>query len=102
MTYPRKISDECLKDFLDEDFTQSEIARACSISRQAVSIRVHYKPKKPEIKLRNFTVLFLRRLGFSKIEIENYTNYSNGAVWRILREHRFLRKTKIYWKEDKE
>jgi hypothetical protein len=98
MTYPRKISDECLSDFLDEGFNQSEIARTCSISRQAVFIRIHFKPKKPAIKLRRWTVLFLWRLGFMYTEIIEFTGYVHGTVRKILIEEKGSSKVPAYWK----
>jgi hypothetical protein len=97
MSYPRKISDECLKDFLDEGFNQSEIARTCSISRQAVFIRIHFKPKKPMIKLRRWTVLFLRRLGFMHTEIAEFTGYAHGTVGKLLIEKNGSSRTPVYW-----
>ena len=63
MTYPLKISNECLHDMIDEGFNQSQIAKVCSISRQAVSARVNYEYK--PIRERQYSVVFLRRLGFS-------------------------------------
>ena len=37
----KKMSNSCMKAMIDEDFSQSDIARACNITRQAVSLRVH-------------------------------------------------------------
>ena len=98
MPYPRQISDECLNDLLDEGFNQSEIARTCSITRQAVSIRVHYKSKKPAIQLRRHSVLFLRRLGFSVVEIAEFTSYTPTTVIKILIEKYGSSRTPAYWK----
>lgn len=39
----KKISDDCLKAFLDEEFTQVETAKACGCSKQAIHIRIHRK-----------------------------------------------------------
>lgn len=97
MPYPQKISNECLQDLLDEGFNQSEVARTCSITRQAVSSRIHFKPKKPAIQLRRWTVLFLRRLGFTLMEIANFTNYTDASVNRILWKNNFVTRAPSYW-----
>jgi hypothetical protein len=90
MPNPKKISNSCLKDMLEEGFTQSQISRMCSISRQAISCRIHYKSKSNHIKLRRYTVVFLRKLGFRKIEISKLTNYTTSSVTRILRDNHVL------------
>ncbi|KKM32238.1 hypothetical protein LCGC14_1565870 [marine sediment metagenome] len=38
-----KITDVCLEDFIDDGWTQSQIARACGCSRQAISSRLKSK-----------------------------------------------------------
>ena len=38
---PYKISDKCLEDFINEGFSQSEIARSCNCSRQAIHSRIN-------------------------------------------------------------
>jgi len=92
---PRKISDECLHDFLEEGFTQSEIGRACCLSRQAVHKRINYK-KSTNGRLNSFSTLFLRRLGFSINEIAEYMNVSYHAIYRRLIVRNFLVRTYPY------
>jgi hypothetical protein len=98
MPYLRKISDQCLKDLLDEGFNQSEIARTCSITRQAVSIRIHFKPKKSAIALRRWTVSFLWRLGFTILEIVEFTGYAYGTVSKLLIDKNGTSKIPVYWR----
>ena len=79
----QKLSDECLSDFINAGISQSSIARICNMTRQAISARVLYKPKKSQIMLRRFSVWFLYRLGFLPEEIVVLTKYSYPTVYKI-------------------
>jgi len=106
---PKKISDNCLTDLLDEGFNQAEIARACNMSRQGINQMITYTSKRNEIKLRQYTVIYLRRLGFLMSEIMDFTGYSRGNVTKLMvlsgfrggerpygpREHTLLKRFKI-------
>jgi len=80
----KKISDACLTNFLDEGFNQAEIARICNMSRQAINQRISYVSKRNDIKIRQYEVIYLRRLGFSVPEIMNFTRYSKRNVIKLL------------------
>ena len=81
----KKISNECLADFLDEGFNQTQIAKICAMSRQAIHQRITYVAKRNEIRMRQYSVIFLRRLGFSISEIMNFTRYCRTTVIKLLR-----------------
>jgi hypothetical protein len=80
-----KITKECLDDFIDVGLTQTQIANACDISRQAVQQRIAYTPLHGQILRRQFAVPFLRRLGFTIPEIMGFTKYCRGSVWKLLK-----------------
>lgn len=90
MPNPKKISDQCLRDFIDAGISQSEIGRTCGITRQGISARVLYQSKKSQILLKQYTVRFLHRLGFSFHEIAGLTDYSYHSVRKLVRK-RFRR-----------
>ena len=88
----KKISSQCLTDFLAEDLTQTQIAKACNISRQAVHARINYTktPERERRLLRHFSVIFLRRLGFTIPELVKYTKYCDNYVRKLLRENKCI------------
>jgi hypothetical protein len=94
----KKLADECLKDFLDVGLTQTQIAKACDITRQAVHHRINYTktPQRAKRLRRHFSVIFLRRLGFTIPEIMEYTGYCNGNIRKLLHQHGFLPTDSIY------
>ncbi len=75
-----KISSQCLKDLLDDGFSQSQVARTCSMSRQAISNRLKYKYKSPGFLLRRFGIKFLFQIGFEIRQIAEYTGYKEKTV----------------------
>lgn len=79
-TGKKKISHGCLEEALDAGLSQSEIARMCNMSRQAVHIRVNYKPQKSDKILAKQRVAFkLRKLGFKYREIAEIIGYKREA-----------------------
>lgn len=94
----KKLSETCLKDFLDEDITQTQIAKACNISRQAVHARIKYTktPQRAKRMRRHFSVIFLRRLGFTIPEIMEYTGYCNGNVRKLILQTGFCATDPLY------
>jgi len=91
-----KISNACLFYLLSQGLTQSQIAKLCNVTRQAVSFKLKYKSKRNEIQLRWFCVKFLRRLGFSKSEIYKLLNMSPHTVYNILNKSNFLKNDITY------
>lgn len=93
-----KISDQCLADFLAEDLTQTQIAKACNISRQAIHARINYvkAPQHKQRMMRHFSVRFLRRIGFSIPEIAIYTDYCAETIRRLLYQYGYRAKEPVY------
>jgi hypothetical protein len=85
----KKISSQCLSDFLAEDLTQAQIAKACSLTRQAIHARINYAkdPKRKERLMRHFSVVFLRRLGFTLPELIEYTGYCDSYIRMLFRRN---------------
>ena len=79
-----KITKKCLNDFLGEGLSQSQVAKACGMSRQAVNQRIAYVSKHGDIRARRHSVVFLRRLGFLIPEIMDFTGYGQGNIIKLL------------------
>lgn len=87
--YNYKVSPDCLDAFVDEDFSQSEIARCCSVSRQAINQRIHESWRrrkvfsKPKHRLAGW--LFWRNKGFNLTEIAEITDSNITTVFTRFR-----------------
>ena len=81
------MSDAAITIRLNHGFSQSDIAREFNVSRQAVSFRLKYKEKMkhPIPAVRRFTVVFLRRLGFTLNEISDLVGYTETHIRQILK-----------------
>jgi hypothetical protein len=84
-----KISSRCLTDFLAEDLTQTQIAKACNITRQAVHARINYTktPQRAKRIKRQFAVTFLHRIGFTIPEIQIETGYCEGNIRKLIKNN---------------
>lgn len=94
-----KLSDDCLKAFLEEGFRQSEIARACDISRQAVNCRLTRKKKCPKRLKQVPIIVILLNKGFTFKEICSMLHvcYPFNAIikkYTTCRKHLFKKKWK--------
>lgn len=66
-----KITDDCLNSYLKEGLSQSEIARACDMSRQAVNQRIKYTPNTtPKKRLKKIKSLIQKGLTIDEISKE--------------------------------
>jgi len=80
---------------LDNGLSQSDIARMYGVTRQAISFRLKCKNRiqheyiVPKVRMRQYLVGFLRRLGFTKMEIAEHLNYSYINVYNVLRRGGF-------------
>jgi len=83
------VPDAAITIRLKQGVSQSDIAREFGVSRQAVNDRIKRKEKMqhPISSARRFTVVFLRRLGFTLHEITNFTKYTETHVRQILKAH---------------
>ncbi len=89
-----KISDECLKAFMEEDFSQSEIAKNCNLSRQAIHLRIH-RERKPAEHLRwaRETMVYWAKIqGLKNKEIKGRINRSEATVSILVNKHPELKK----------
>ena len=85
-THKKKISDECIKDMIDEGFNLSQIAKTCNMSRQGVHQRVDKEKYKTKMMYhKHYEIIFLHKIGFTPIEIDELTQNSKGAASRIMR-----------------
>ena len=84
------VSDATITIRLKQGISQSEIAREFGMTRQAISARLKYKEKMthPVSSTRRFTVVFLRRLGFTLPEIVNFVGYTETHIRQILKRNR--------------
>ena len=75
-----KISGECLIGYLEAGFSQSEIARQCGITRQAVSSRKYYQKVGGKVlpALPYIQVMLNHRIGLS--DIARTVGVSRGAI----------------------
>lgn len=70
--YQLKISDECLSNALDAELSQSDIARMCECSRQAIHERINRKRVMPT---RYKVIKTLNELGFTPRQIQTAIGY---------------------------
>jgi len=80
---PKKISDECLEYFKFEKYTQSEIARACNCSRQAINQRIRgYKPNHIPFSnnKKEYKVFWARIWGLSLKQISARFSFSKSTI----------------------
>ena len=88
----KKMSNICINALLDEGFTQSQIARTCSVSRQAVNQRVHYnyvaveegRRKRKRIEL---AAVALFKEGLSARMIGKILNRHWVTIYRYVKKH---------------
>ncbi len=90
---PRKISQECLDTFVQEDLTQSQIAKLCDMSRQGVHIRINYE-KVGSILLRQIdTVIEMLETGHNARSIAEATGTSCNGVYTFIKRNLVVTKT---------
>lgn len=86
MAWIHKISNECLNDALDAGLSQSEIARMCNCSRQAIHCRINYKPR-PKITIKYNVIRELHKLGFTSKQIQIAMKYKHiDSVYKALKK----------------
>ena len=80
--FPKKISHECLDALIAEKFSQSEIARVCNCSRQAINRRIPgYKPNRiSNFNKDEYKVFWARIWGLSGEQIAKRFSFSKTNV----------------------
>jgi len=80
------IPENIIKSVKNKELTVRQVTDLYKVSRQAVHIRINYEPKKPKIKVKQFTARFLFGIGFTLDEIQKETGYEKSALYNMLRK----------------
>ena len=84
MTRKKKITNECLNDFLQAGLNPSVIARTCNMSRQAIHQRINYKSK--HLKKKKLAARLVKQ-GFSPKEISKKLGHKTvNTTYEFLRK----------------
>jgi len=79
------IPEDVIESVRNKELTVKQVVNKYKVSRQAVHMRINYKPKKPKIKVKQFTLRFLFGIGFTLDEIQKETGYKKYAIYSLLR-----------------